>query len=481
MKQTVKSNENIIGTLPMGMLIRKMSGPVILSMLVSSLYSIIDSVFVSRLGTNALTAMSLATPMSSLLANITVGFTVGMNAVLSKYLGEKKTEEANRTAGCGILINLFVAAAFALFGFFFTGYYYRMQTDITEIQILGTQYTSIVCIFSFGVACQVMFERILVAAGKPIGSVWSLVTGTLLNLILDPIMIFGYFGFPELGMKGAAIATVIAQFTAAGVALCFNIRQNTEISFSLKMLKPDMSIVRRIFGAGAPAALQQSISPFMIFFMNQILLTFTPAAPAVYVIFVRLQSFVLIPIWGFKNTVISIIAYNYGAAQEERIKAAMRICLIATECITLAGLIVFHVFPEQLLSIFNAGGYTLEIGKTALRIMSITFPFAGTTLILGAFLQALGHSGRTLATSLVQMSVLLTGAIILSRIGTVYTVWTAFIAGEIAALAIDIIFMMTVVKPTLQKISDGHTDISAECSQKKLKQKYLKMEVKNGI
>jgi putative MATE family efflux protein len=447
--------ENIMGTLPVGRLLMKMSVPVILSMMVSSLYSIIDSIFVSRLGENALTAMSLATPISSLLACITVGFSVGMNAVLSRKLGEGNQEAAGKAAGNGLLVNWIVAILFMMFGLFLTRPFYALQTDVLEIQQLGYSYTSIVCIFCFGVANQTMLERMLVATGKPLGSVFALTTGTVVNLILDPVLIFGYFGAPALGMRGAAIATVIAQFAAAAVALVFNLAVNKELNFHLGMLRPHGNTLRQIWNVGFPAALQQSISPLMVFGLNQILLGFTTAAPAVYVIYVRLQSIVLIPIWGLKNTVVSIISYNYGAGYRERIRKTIRICLIATVIITLAGVAIFQAIPNLLLALFNAQGEVLAIGTVALRIISFVFPFSGLTLILGSFFQALGHSSKTLITSASQFVLMLATAMILAHIGTVYTVWFAFVITEVLVAGIAIFLMHMVTKATLSTVPDS--------------------------
>ena len=332
------TKENIMGTLPIGKLLMKMSVPVILSMLVSTLYGVIDSIFVSRLGDNALTAMSLATPISSLIACITVGFSVGMNAELSKKLGEGDPDAANKAAGNGILVNWIVAGVFLIFGLFFVPVFYRLQTDNTAIQQIGTDYTSIICIFSFGVANQVMFERMLVATGRSLGSMFSLLTGTIVNLILDPILIFGYLGAPELGMKGAAIATA---------------------------------------------------------------------------------------------------------------------------AITLFGLLIFQLIPDTLLALFNAQDEVLEIGRVALRIVSFVFPFSGITLILGAFFQALGNSRKTLLTSVVQLAVMLTSAIILSRVGTVNTVWFAFVITEVLVAALAILLMKLVYSRTICNIPQGRSENSA--------------------
>ena len=452
--KTIGPEENIMGTMPVGNLLMKMSVPVILSMLVSTLYNVVDSIFVSRLGENALTAMSLAAPISSLLACITVGFSVGMNAELSRKLGEGKREEANRAAGNGILVNWVVSILFCIFGLFFTESFYRFQTDITEIRQFGTVYTSVICTYSFGVANQVMLERILVATGRSLGSMFSLLTGTFVNLILDPILIFGYFGIPALGMRGAAIATVVAQFSAAAVGLICNLKMNKEIRFCFGMLKPHGDMLKRIWNVGFPAALQQSISPAMTFFMNQILLGFTAAAPAVYVIYVRLQSIVLIPVWGLKNTVVSIISYNLGAGKRERMKKTMSVCFAATILLTLFGLLVFQTIPNLLLALFNAQHEVLEIGRAALHIFSFVFPFSGTTLIFGSYFQALGHSTKTLITSLAQCGIMLTTATFFSHVGTVYTVWYAFVITEILVAVLALLFMRVVWKKTIQPLPD---------------------------
>lgn len=423
--------QNIMGTMPIGKLLTKMSVPVILSMLVSSLYSVIDSIFVARLGQDALTAMSLATPISSFIACVTVGFSVGMNAELSKKLGEGDPKAANRAAGNGLLVNWICAIVFLLFGVFGTHAFYALQTDNTSIQMLGEQYTSIVTIFSFGVASQVMLERMLVATGRPMGSVYSLLTGTFVNLALDPVLIFGMLGAPRLGMRGAAIATVCAQFAAALVALFFNLKTNEDIEFNLNMFTPNRHSLKNIWNVGAPAAIQQAISPIMIFGMNQILLGFTAAAPAVYVIYVRLQSIFLIPVWGLKNTVVSIISYNFGAGYRERIRKTIKVCIVATLAVTAAGIVVFQSIPGLLLALFNAQGEVLTIGRAALRIVSLTFPMMGITLILGAFFQALGHNKLTMVTSISELVLMMAVATILSRVGTVYTVWFSFIITEL--------------------------------------------------
>lgn len=311
-----KTEENIMGTLPVGRLLIKMSVPLILSMLSFSLYNIIDSMFVARLGDNALTALSLSVPINSLNTAITMGFGIGMNIVLSKELGSKNILSASTTAGNGIFIGLVCAMFFMIFGLFFSDEFYRVQTDIKEIQLLGISYTSVTCIFSFGLAVQIMLDRILVASGKAFGSMLSLLSGTIVNLILDPILIFGYWGVPPMGITGAAAATIISQISAAAVAFAYNIKYNRDICFRFDMLKPRKSVIINILFAGFPVVIQQSLTPVMTFIMNQILLGLTFVAPAVYVIYAKLQKFFAISVRGLKNSVISIISYNYGAGKK---------------------------------------------------------------------------------------------------------------------------------------------------------------------
>lgn len=271
-------------------------------------------------------------------------------------------------------------------------------------------------------------------------------------LVLDPILIFGFGSIPALGMRGAAIATVVAQFSAATVGLIFNLKVNKEINFRPEILIPKSETMKNIWKVGFPAALQQAISPMLTFGMNQILLTFTTAAPAVYVIYIRLQSLILIPVWGLKNTVVSIISYNFGAKNKERILKTMKICIIATICITLAGLCIFQAIPALLLSLFNAQGEVLDIGMTASRIVSTSFPFAGITLLFGAFFQALGFSTRTLLTSIVQFCLMLLTEYFLSKQGSVSLVWITFPIIELIVSLISTAFLRSINKNMIQNI-----------------------------
>lgn len=454
----ISSSENIMGVLPINRLLLKMALPVIFSMLVQSLYNVVDSIYVSRLGTDALTAISLTTPVASLLASISVGLSVGVNAVLSKKLGENNVKKANRAAGNGILIEWACFVLFMIFGLFFTRGFYAMQTSDVAIQQMATAYTSITCIFSFGIVNQVIMERLLISTGKTIGSMFSLLTGAITNTILDPILIFGLGPVPAMGIQGAAIATVIAQFAAASVAFGFNLKVNEEIKFSLKMLKADYEIIKEILFVGVPTALTQAIGPLMLFGMNQILLSFTTAAPAVYVIFIRLQSIFLMPVWGLKNTVVSIIAYNYGAGFKKRIVESIRTSVISVLVVTIIGTLIFALFPNFLLNIFSATGLIYDIGMVALRIVGLALPFMSITLICGSFFQALGHSNKTLIISIVQICILFLSAFTISKIGDVYSIWSSFLITELIVSAISLFVMRYVYSTTIGKISEyGNT------------------------
>ncbi len=453
-RNDLNPSENIMGVLPINRLLLKMAVPVIFSMLVQSLYNVVDSIYVSRLGSDALTAISLTTPIASLLASISVGLSVGVNAVLSKKLGENNAKMANKAAGNGIIVEWLCFVVFMVFGLFFANGFYAMQTSDVPIRAMATTYTTITCVFSFGIVNQVIMERLLISTGKTMGSMFSLLTGAITNTILDPILIFGLGPVPAMGIQGAAIATVIAQFAAACVAFGFNLKVNKEIEFGIKMLKSDLGIIKEILVVGIPTALTQAISPLMLFGMNQILLGFTTAAPAVYVIFIRLQSIFLMPVWGLKNTVVSIIAYNYGAGYKNRIIEAIKTSVIAVLAVTLLGTAIFVIIPAGLLNIFSATGLIYDIGIVALRIVGPALPFMAVTLICGSFFQALGHSNKTLIVSIVQIAILFVSALTLSRVGDVYTIWSAFLISECIVAMISLYVMRQVYRSTIDSIEN---------------------------
>lgn len=432
--------ENIMGTMPVGKLILQMSLPMMFSMLVQSLYNIVDSIFVSRLAENALTAVTLAMPLQSIMTAITVGLSVGVNAVLSKYLGENDQKGVNRSAGNGLLIEWAMFLIFLVIGLFAVEPFFAMQTSDPEIYQYGTAYTRIVFIFSFGVVNQVIMERLLISTGKTICSMASLLTGAIVNMVLDPVMIFGLLGCPAMGISGAAYATVIAQTVAALLGAVLNLTVNREIHFSLKAFIPQGDMLKNILVIGFPAVLSNAANSVVAFGMNRILLSFTSTATAVYGVYVRLQGFAMMPVYGLRNTVVSILAYNYGAKHKERIRQAIRICLVSSVSITVIVMAVFLLLPGSLLRLFDAQEYMMQIGTAALRTISFGIPMTGIAVILGATFQSFGDSGKEFVVSALRVVVLLVSAWLLSLTGELSAVWWAFVITEATALLTALAF-----------------------------------------
>lgn len=447
--------ENMMGTMPMGKLILQMSLPMMFSMLVQSLYNIVDSIFVSRVAEDALTAVTLAMPLQSIMTAITVGLSVGVNAVLSKYLGENDKNGVNRSAGNGLLIEWAMFLIFLIIGLFAVEPFFAMQTSDPEIYQYGVAYTRIVFIFSFGVVNQVIMERLLISTGKTICSMASLLTGAVVNMILDPIMIFGRLGCPAMGISGAAYATVIAQTIAALLGTILNLTVNREIRFNPKAFIPQGDMMKNILIIGFPAVLSNAANSVVAFGMNRILLSFTSTATAVYGVYVRLQGFAMMPVYGLRNTVVSILAYNYGAKHKDRIQQAIRICLVSSVSITVIVMAVFLLLPGSLLRMFDAQEYMMQIGTAALRIISFGIPMTGIAVILGAVFQSFGDSGKEFVVSALRVVVLLASAWLLSLTGELSAVWWAFVITEAVALLAAFIFWTKVntkfIKPMLKE------------------------------
>lgn len=448
--------ENSMGTRPVGKLILQMSLPMMFSMLVQSLYNIVDSIFVARLSEDALTAVTLAMPLQSIMTAVTVGLSVGVNAVLSKFLGEKDQDGVNRSAGNGLLMEWACFLLFFLIGVFGIEPFFALQGASEQIVQYGVAYTRIVCIFSFGVVNQVIMERLLISTGRTLGSMASLFTGAVVNMVLDPIMIFGLFGFPALGIAGAAWATVIAQTVAATLGTILNLTVNREIQFRWKSFRPDAALMGGILKIGFPAMLSNAANSLVTFGMNRILLSFTSTATAVYGIYVRLQGFALMPIYGLRNTIVSILAYNYGAKHKSRLRQAIRICLITSILITVVLMGVFLFLPGVLLSLFDAQEGMLEIGTLALKVISIGIPMTGISTILGAVFQSFGDSSKELVISMTRMAVLLLSAWALSGTGKLEIVWWAFVITEAAALILAVIFWGRVNNKFIKPMADDN-------------------------
>jgi len=446
----MEPKENIMGTMPEGRLLFQLALPMIFSVLVSSLYNIVDSIFVGRIGQSALTAISLGAPASSLMVELSFGVAIGVNALLSRKLGEGDGEGVSKAAGQGFLLIGLVYLIFLLFGLFGVRTFYRVQTGDAEIIELGCQYTRIVTICSFGLMVQSLVERLLSATGRTNGSMAVLVTGAVTNMILDPILIFGLLGFPAMGMRGAAIATVIGQCAASAVGLTLNIRRNREIRFHPRAFAPDFPMIKEILVIAIPTTLTYSINSILIFGMNQVLVRLSLAAPAVYVIYNRVRSFVALPVWGIRNTIISVVAYNMGAGRKDRVRNLIRIALTASGVIMIVGTVLYETIPGLLLAIFSASAEMRAIGISAFRIIGITLIISGLTIMMSGVFQAMNHSGRALAVSIVQAATLVGSAALLSLSGSASLVWFSFPISELVIFILSLVFLRRIYQTYLR-------------------------------
>lgn len=432
------TKENKMGIMPIPRLLITMSLPMMLSMLVQALYNIVDSIFVARINENALTAVSLAFPVQSLMIAISAGTGVGINALLSRNLGEKKFEEANQAARNGIFLAILSFLAMAALGLLGAHTFFRLQTQDEQIVNYGTQYLTIISILSIGVFMQVTLERLLQSTGKTIYSMITQGLGAIINIIMDPILIFGLFGFPRLEVAGAAIATVTGQIVAVALSVYFNCTRNKEIDLNMKGFRPNKKVILTIYQVGLPSIVMQSIGSVMVFGMNKILLMFSSTAAAVFGVYFKLQSFVFMPVFGLNNGMIPIIAYNYGAKNKKRIMSTMNLSICLAVGIMVAGLMIFQVFPTRLLGFFDASEHMLEIGVPALRIISLSFIFAGYCIIVGSVFQALGNGVYSLITSAArQLMVILPAAYIFARLFGLSMVWWAIPLAEIVSVVLS--------------------------------------------
>ena len=439
--------ENKMGYAPITKLIFSISLPIMISMLVQALYNIVDSIYVSQLGEDALSAVSLAFPVQNIMIAVGTGTAVGVNAVLSRALGEKDFESANRTANNALFLAIMSSIVFMLFGLFLTHTYFQALTSIQAIIDYGTEYTQIVTVISFGLFGAVMAERLLTSTGKTIYTMITQATGAVINIILDPILIFGYFGLPAMGMAGAAIATVTGQIISMILGLILNAKLNHEIKLDIRKMKPDGQIIKRIYAVGIPSIVMASIGSVMNFFMNKILLSFSSTATAVFGAYFKLQSFVFMPVFGMNNGVVPIVAYNYGARNKERILETRKKAIIFATAIMVVGFAVFQLFPDLLLGMFNPSAEMLRIGVPAMRYISISFLFAGFCIVSISVCQALGKGTYGLWLSLVrQLFVLLPAAWLLSLTGNLELVWLSFPIAEISGVLMSIYFNRRVMK-----------------------------------
>lgn len=436
------TQENKMGTMPVNKLLISMSLPMIISMLVQAMYNIVDSVFVAQISENALTAVSLAFPLQNLMIAFAGGTAVGVNALLSRSLGEKNQDHVNQTAVNSVFIFLVTAVIFMIAGLTLSNLFFNVQTTNTEIVNAGTQYSMIVVGCSIGLFCQFLFERLLQATGRTLFTMVTQGLGAIINIILDPIFIFGLCGFPKMGVAGAALATITGQIIACLLALFFNLKFNHDIHFKFKRFRPNAHIVKQIYSVGIPSIIMQSIGSVMTFGMNTILITFSTTATAVFGVYFKLQSFVFMPVFGLNNGMIPIIAYNLGAKQKKRMFDTIKLAMIYATGMMIIGVIFFETIPQTLLGFFNASEAMIKIGTPALRIIAIHFIFAGFSIVCSSTFQAVGKGTYSLLTSLIrQLLVLLPCAYVLSLTGNLDLIWLCFPIAEIFSAVTSFILM----------------------------------------
>ena len=448
-----QTRENIMGTMEINPLLVKLSVPMMISMLVQALYNVVDSVFVSHVSESALTAVSLAFSLQNVMIAVGVGTGVGVNAMLSKSLGEKNQSRANATAKNGIFLSLCSFVVFLVIGLTCMKPYFYAQTSDAAIAQQGIQYLSVCCIFSLGLFTQTMGEKLLAATGRTHLSMISQLVGAVVNIILDPIFIFGYCGEALSGTTGAAVATVIGQFCGAGMTLFFNLNRNPDIQISFKGFRPSAKAIGRIYTVGLPSIAMQCVGSLMTFGMNLILMAFSATAVAVFGVYFKLQSFVFMPIFGLNNGMVPIVSYNYGAASLPRVKRTIKLTICTAMAIMAVGCLIFQLFPQQLLMFFNASEEMLSIGSVALRIISVSFVLAGFDIIAGSVCQAIGNPLYSLITSVCrQLVVLLPVAWLLSHTGVLTLVWLAFPISELVSLVLSAIFLRRTMRAVAERI-----------------------------
>ena len=450
--------ENKMGTMPVGKLLFNMSLPMMVSMLVQALYNIVDSIFVAKLSENALTAVSLAFPLQTLLIAVATGTGVGMNALLSKSLGEHDFKKANKIADNGIFLYVLSYIVFLILGFTVVKPFYASQIGSADVEImeLGIDYLSTVMILSFGLFGQIFFERLLTSTGRTIFSMTSQLCGAITNIILDPILIFGLLGAPKMGVTGAALATVIGQCVAGIIACVCNHKFNHEVSLNIKGFRPDWTLIGHIYAIGIPSIIMQSIGSVMTYCMNRILIGFSSTATAVFGVYFKLQSFFFMPVFGLNNGITPIIAYNYGAQNRKRMLKTIKLSLITAFSLTFIGFLCFEGIPQVLLGMFNASEDMLRIGIPALRIIGIHYLIAWFCIVIGTVFQALGKAVFSMIVSIMrQLVVLIPAAYILAKLGGLHAVWWSFPIAEVISLLVTLFFFIKIYREIISKLPEG--------------------------
>lgn len=446
--------ENKMGTAPINKLLISMSLPMMISMLVQALYNVVDSIFVAQVNEYAVRAVSLAFPIQSLMIAFAVGTSVGVNALLSKALGEKDFDKVNKVAENGVFLAVVCYLLFIVVGLTVVGPFMGSQTDIPQVKEYGITYLTICCTCSFGMFIQVMFDRLILSTGKTFYTMITQGVGAITNIILDPIMIFGLLGFPKMGVAGAALATVIGQTVGAIVSIIIQYRVNHEVKLKFKGFRPSLSMIGHIYAVGAPSIVMQAIGSVMTYCMNLILSVYG-VAQTVFGLYFKLQSFVFMPVFGLNNGMVPLIAYNFGAGNRERVLETLKRAVTYAVGIMLLGLCMMQLFPVQLLKMFNATPELLAVGVPALRIICLSFTFAGFCIVVGSMFQALGNGVYSMVVSIArQLIVLLPCAYLLSLTGNVTNIWWAFPIAEIMSVCMTTFFLIRINKKIICHIGE---------------------------
>lgn len=447
--------ENKMGIMPIPKLLITMSLPMIASMLVQALYNVVDSMFVAQLNENALTAVSLAFPIQNLMIAVAAGTGVGINALLSKSLGEKQYNTANAIARNGILLGVLSSLIFSIAGIFGSRLFFEMQTEDVQIIEYGTQYMSVITIASIGIFMQITFERLMQSTGKTIFNMITQGLGAIINIILDPILIFGWFGLPKMGVFGAAVATVIGQIIAAILGIFFNWKYNREVHVTFKGFKPCGKTIGNIYKIGVPSIIMQSIGSLTTFGMNNILLMFSSTAATVFGVYFKLQSFIFMPVFGLTNGMIPIVAYNYGARNKKRIYQTMKLSAVIAVSIMLVGVAIFQTVPKTLLGLFEASDHMLAIGVPALRTISLSFIFAGFCIVSSSVFQALGNGVYSMIMSFArQIIVILPVAFIFAKLFGLDAVWYSYPIAEIVSVVICVFMLKRIIDKKVKPLEN---------------------------
>ena len=447
--------ENKMGVMPVPKLLFNMAIPMVVSMLMQALYNIVDSAFVGMYSTHALEAVSIAFPIQNLMIAFATGTGVGINALLSRHLGEKKFEAADTTANTGLFLAICSYILFAILGLTIVRPFFSMQSDIAEVVNYGEEYLTVILLCGFGIFGEITNERLLQATGRTVYSMITQGTGAVLNIILDPIMIFGYCGMPALGVKGAAIATVIGQCVAFIIALIFNIKVNKEVNIRIsKIFKPQLQEIIKIYEIGIPSIIMTSITSFLTVGMNLILKKFSEDAITVFGVYFKLNSFVFMPVFGLNNGMVPILSYNYGAKKHDRIIKTVRLGMSCAVIYMLAGLAVFEIMPDKLLMIFSASENVMNIGVTALRIIGLSFIFAGIGIVSSTVFQSIGNPLHSLLISVLrQLVIILPVAYLLSLTGSVSNVWWSYPIAEVASFILSVFFLRKTFKKLNREVT----------------------------